>query len=188
MSSATTADAMDVKRRDAVVVAAARRGDVAAFEALVERHVDRGYRIASILLGASEAEAAIVDASLAAWRHLPRLRDGSEFGSWFDCILVSACKMRARGSDKARLPVSLGDRRQPQRPAAGGVDLEEALARLDQAFDQLDLTDRAVLVLHEVAGQTLTQIACAVHEPVGVVRVRLAESVAILIGALEAEP
>lgn len=188
MSSATTSDAMDAKRRDAVVVASARRGDVAAFEALVECHVDRGYRIASVLLGASEAEAAVVDASLAAWRHLPLLRDGSEFGPWFDSILVSACKMRARGSGAARLPVSRGDRRPPQRPTADGVDFEEALARLDEAFDRLDLTNRSVLVLHEVAGRTLAQIAGAVHEPVGVVRVRLAESMAILIAALEAEP
>ena len=191
MSSATTAEGMNARQRDAGLVASARRGDVAAFEALMDRHLDRGYRIASVLLGASEADAAVADAALAAWRQLPRLSDVGEFGAWFDAILVGACRMRVRGSDSARghvTPVTPGETSPAGSSAADGIGFEEAIARLDRAFDRLDATDRTVLVLHEVARDTPAQIAATVHEPVGVIRVRLAEAMSTLLRSLEAEP
>lgn len=185
MSSATVADPASGERVDARLVERARLGDAAAFDALVDRHLDRAYRIASALLGSLDAPVVVSDAFLAAWRELPRLRDAGTFAGWFDAILVGACRMRAR--PPVAPPVRNGaERARRGEPATDGLERERALVLLDEAFEQLDVVDRVVLVLHEVAAQGPAEIARAVHEPVGPVRVRIVEANAALLAALEA--
>lgn len=184
MSSTAVADPTSDERIDGRLVERARLGDLAAFEALIDRHVDRGYRIASALIGVPEADVAVADTFLAAWRQLPRLTEASEFAAWFDSILVGACRMRAR-------PPAASDATEPPTgehgvdDAADGLERDAALRLLDHAFERLDVVDRIVLVLHEVAGQTPADIARTIHEPVGAVRVRIAEASAALLRALE---
>lgn len=187
MSSTAVADPTSDERIDARLVERARLGDVAAFEALVDRHLDRGYRIASALIGVPEADVVVADTFLAAWRQLPRLTESSEFAAWFDSILVGDCRMRARPPAVATAARRLTGGHLAD-DAADGLEHEQALRLLDEAFEQLDVVDRIVLVLHEVAGQSPADIARTVHEPVGAVRVRIAEAAAALLRALEPRP
>jgi hypothetical protein len=67
---------VDEARAGRSLVDLARDGDAAAFESLVRTRMDAMYRLGLAILG-DEADAA--DAAqmtfVAAWRHLPRLRD-----------------------------------------------------------------------------------------------------------------
>lgn len=184
MSSATVGDSISGDRVDAALLALAQQGDIGAFEALVDRHLGRGYRIASALVGAPEAAAVVGDAFLAAWRQLPRFRATGGFGLWFDSILVGACRMRDRPAPAAAAALGTAPGRAAE-PEGEGLDRERALRLLDEAFDRLDVVDRTVLVLHELAGRSAAEIARTVHEPLGPVRVRIAESRAALLRALE---
>ena len=67
------------------------------FGALTERHLDGAYRLATVILGDSmEAEDAVHDAAIAAWRSWSSLRDPERFEAWFSRIVVNACRDRLR--------------------------------------------------------------------------------------------
>ena len=65
------------------LAARARSGDSAAFSALVDLHHRAARRVAAAALGNSpEAEEAVQDACLTAWRRIDRLEDPSAFRAW----------------------------------------------------------------------------------------------------------
>lgn len=68
-------------------------GDVEAFSRLVDRHYDRCARIAFRILGNREdAEEAIQDAFLRAYRALGAYEDQERFSAWLTRILVNQCR------------------------------------------------------------------------------------------------
>jgi RNA polymerase sigma-70 factor (ECF subfamily) len=78
---------------DAVIVARVLRGDVEAFRILVERYRDRYARYALHMLGNREdAQEALQDAFMRAYRSLARCEDPERFGAWLFRILVNRCR------------------------------------------------------------------------------------------------
>ena len=74
------------------------------FAALIDAGVDGAYRLATVILGnALDAEDAVADAALDAWRSRTKLRDLDRFDAWFGRILVNACRDRLRS--RRRHPV-----------------------------------------------------------------------------------
>ena len=75
---------------DGDLVKRAAAGDMAAFEALVEPRLNRTFRTASAILG-NEADAAdaVQEAFVAAWRHLPAIRDGAKFDAWLNKVILN---------------------------------------------------------------------------------------------------
>ena len=64
-------------------------------ERLTAARLTRAYRLAGIVLGdPSEAQDAVHEAALQAWRHWHELRDPARFDAWFDRILVNQCRDR----------------------------------------------------------------------------------------------
>lgn len=74
------------------LVRQAKRGDTAAFEALVQRYWAKAYRLAESLVGAQDAADVTVDAFARAWQGLPRFREQASFGTWLFRILVNCAK------------------------------------------------------------------------------------------------
>jgi RNA polymerase sigma-70 factor (ECF subfamily) len=98
---------------DAEIVQQVRAGDTAAFAMLVARYRDRLGRYAVHMLGNREdAEEAVQDAFVRAYRSLARCDDGARFGAWLFGILVNRCRTAGRRSGRrqrtfVRDPVSL---------------------------------------------------------------------------------
>lgn len=112
-------------------------GDAEAFSGLVDRHYDRCARIALRILGnAEDAEEAVQDAFVRAFKALGQYEEQERFSAWLTRILVNQCRTalarsRRRESffpdlDMASLqfaaPVAPDDARWPE--------LDGALARL----------------------------------------------------------
>jgi len=118
---------------DADLVDAARRGDRRAFERLLVPLLQPAYRVAFNMLGnRDEADDAVQQAALNAWRGVRRLRPGTPtLRPWFIAILVNECRSirRTRWWHVLRLPdlrsesVSLPDMDR-------GWDLRRAIDRL----------------------------------------------------------
>jgi hypothetical protein len=73
----------------------------AAFTRLADEHLDRAYRLArAILLDEPEAQDAVHDAFVQAWRKWDTLRDQTRFEPWFDRILVNTCRDRLRAPSR----------------------------------------------------------------------------------------
>ncbi|HPS77009.1 MAG TPA: sigma-70 family RNA polymerase sigma factor [Thermoanaerobaculaceae bacterium] len=97
----------------------ARAGDRGAFARLVELHWGRLVRFARSIVGEAEAEDAVQEALLVAWRKLAGLTDLASFGGWVGRITYRRCLRRAGrlrhllpldvASPPAVLPVSDGE-------------------------------------------------------------------------------
>lgn len=89
------------ERSDAALVRRVLGGETRAYADLVARYRDRLSRYAQHLLGNSaDAEEALQDAFVRAYRSLPRCDDPERFGAWLFQILVNRC--RTIGAQRAR--------------------------------------------------------------------------------------
>src|SRR5881398_659409 len=98
---------MGIDRVGTSDVEAVRRvlgGDTDAYATLVARYRDRLARYAVHMLGNREdAEEALQDAFVRAYRSLERCDDGARFGAWLYGILVNRCRTTgARAAKRAR--------------------------------------------------------------------------------------
>src|SRR3982751_3023601 len=72
-------------------------GDHAAFESLMRTYNGKLFRVArSILKDDGDAEDALQDAYLEAYRHLDEFRGGSELSTWLTRIVINQALMRLR--------------------------------------------------------------------------------------------
>jgi len=169
------------------LVVRAQGGEAAAFDALVDRDVDRCVAIAyRITRDHGMAEDAVQQALLMAWRELPRLRDPERYEVWLHRLLVNACFQELRRVRRWRdriVPLTL-DGAGPAADAIRSADDREAL---DRAFARLPADRRAIFVLHHQTGLPLAAVAEIVGLPVGTVKSRLHYSTEALRAALAAD-
>jgi RNA polymerase sigma-70 factor, ECF subfamily len=134
-------------------------GDQQAFMLLVEPLLPSAFRLAvGMLRSQSDAEDAVQEAVLKAWRHFGRFRRGADLKPWLFTIVANQCRdqRRSRWWSVIKSPDALDDlvdETSPSDPAT--LDLRQAVYRLphDQRFV---LVLRFYLDLsYEEVGQTL---------------------------------
>ncbi len=80
-----------------VLVAAARNGDVRAFEQLIERHRSACLKRATLMIrNRSAAEDEVQNAFWKAFQRLEQFRGEGSFGAWLSRIVENQCLMRIR--------------------------------------------------------------------------------------------
>jgi RNA polymerase sigma factor (sigma-70 family) len=167
------------------LVEQAMRGDEAAFDALIGRVGDRLHSIARrILRDPYLAEDATQRALLEAWQHLPRLKDPDRFEAWTYRLLVNACHAEARRERRHR-----GNLRLLESDSAVIPDSSTQIAarhQLDDAFRQLGVEHRTVVVLIHYVGLSHAEAAEVMGTPVGTVRSRLHYALRSMRAAVEA--
>jgi RNA polymerase sigma-70 factor (ECF subfamily) len=156
-------------------VSADRAADYAS-EARLKVH--DAYRLAGYILGdATEAQDAVQDALVKAWRNWSSLRDSDRFGPWFDRIVVNVCRDRLRRHRTLRM-VDLDE--------AFGVESDDAFAAMlagDEvaaAVARLSRDHRIVIALRFWRDLTLEQVAETLGLPLGTVKSRLHYALAAL--------
>jgi RNA polymerase sigma-70 factor, ECF subfamily len=171
---------------DVTLVVRAREGDVVAFSALAERHQAALYRVALRLLGnAADAEDALQEALLEAWRRLDRFRGDSAFRTWAYRIVTNRCLdlLRQRRAtvdlDAVTEPVA---RESPERAA----EADAGLAAVGAALRTLPADQRACFVLRELEGLGYTEIAEITGASETAVRGRIHRARTTLAGVLRA--
>lgn len=100
-----------VEASDAELVRRVRTGDIGAYGTLVARYRDRLGRYAIHMLGDREdAEEALQDSFVRAYRSLERCDDPARFGAWLYGILVNRCRTTgARAARRRRMFVRDAD-------------------------------------------------------------------------------
>src|SRR4051812_44279919 len=87
---------------DADVVRRVLEGDADAFRLVADRYYDRCLRLAThVLGGGADAEDAVQDAFLRAYRHLGSYQERDKFSAWLFRIVVNQCRTigaRKRGA------------------------------------------------------------------------------------------
>ncbi|MEU1015190.1 sigma-70 family RNA polymerase sigma factor [Streptomyces sp. NPDC005900] len=147
---------------DGLLAVRAGEGDEEAFEELVRRHAPPLLRLATRLLGSrTEAEDAVQESFVSAWRKLPEFRADARFGTWIHRIVTNRCLnvLRAR-----RPALDLAGVPEPQAPdhEASPVRVAEghaAVADLTRAMAGLSPEQRVCWVLRELNGLSYESIA-----------------------------
>ena len=89
--------------QDLVLVHACNSGDAAAFEELVKRYDSKLFRIAQhITHNREDAQDAVQDAFLKAFRKLTQFRENSQFSTWLIRITVNESLMKLRKQRSGR--------------------------------------------------------------------------------------
>lgn len=174
---------------DDLLAVQAAEGDEDAFAVLVQRHAPPLLRLATRLLGtAAEAEDAVQDAFISAWRRLPEFQGRAAFATWIYRIVTNRCLNVLR----ARRPVAPLE-------AAGDVaaaehttspvritEARDAVRELREALDLLSPEQRACWVLRELDGRPYEFIAETVGISQDAVRARVFRARRCLTQALGA--
>ena len=160
---------------DLTLVVRAQEGDVRAFETLVRRYQRRFYRLAMRLLGhRSDAEEAVQEAFVAAWRALPGFRGEAAFSSWMYRIVTNRCLQLLR----TRRPVTTLDEL-PDQPNPEGTspehlaETQDRATALQRALLDLPTDQRTCWILRELHGLGYEDIATIVAASPDAVRGRL---------------
>ena len=128
---------------EASLIESARAGDEAAFDALIGPLVEPAYKLAAVMLrNGTEAEDAVQEACLKAWRKLDQLHADSSLRPWFLTIVANHCRTLRRTAwwSLVRVP---SVERQVDFP---GEDVDSDLD-LNRALGKLSVTDRTALFL-----------------------------------------
>lgn len=153
---------------DAALVRAAAVGDMAAFQALYNRHLGRVHGVILRLVGGNHgrAEDLTQEAFVRAWKALPSYRFESAFGTWLYRLATNTALMELRSRrsqpamDSGDAWDSVGDIDSAGHVTALSVDLERVVATLPPRA-------RAVLILHDVEGWKHEEIATELDMAVG---------------------
>ncbi len=150
------------------LVLAAQRGQREAFSELVRMHERRAYAVArAIVANHEDAEDAVQDGFLHAYRALERFLPDQAFGAWLHRIVANAAldiTRRRKVRDADELPETVAS---PFRDPAEGSELR---SRLTAALDKLPARQRAVIVLHDVEGFKHSEIGKILSIPEGTAR------------------
>src|SRR5437879_8660726 len=176
-ATAAVADDRELVRR-------AQAEDQEAFEELVRRHQHRVFAVASgILRRREDGEAIGQQVFVQAYFSLKRFDQRAAFSTWLYKITVNECwdllrKKKVRpllyesdlSEEQARQVITSGEKENP------GPDIREkieARERVDRLLEGLDERDRLMLILKEVEGFSIEEIAAVLNLNGNTMKVRL---------------
>ncbi len=184
MKSTNNVRAID---RDAELLQALRRRDSTAAERLIACFGDRAYRLAIGITGDQpDAEEAVQDAFWNVVRKIDTFRGESSLGSWIYRITANAAYHKRRGRAHRRDEISL-DEVLPRFHEEGGhaeriedwsgevndpAAQSELRSALTSALDELPDHYRAVIILHDVEGLPMADVADSLGVTIGAAKTR----------------
>ena len=157
--------------------------DRTEFVERVEGCQARLYRVALAALGSADAEDAVQEALIAAWRALGSLRDERLFETWLMRILINRCRGELRARARRATPV-------PDEALRAGMPRgvpEPPDPGLYRALAQLDVKYRLPLMLSCAEGYSTDEIAAMLRLPGGAVKWRIHQGRVKLRELLEKE-
>lgn len=135
---------------DGELVRRVAAGDTEAFSGLVARHRARALRYAVAMLGdRADAEEALQDAFVRAYRGIGSCREPDRFGAWFLRILVNRCRTRAAARRRGAA-LFVRDDLAVERAAARPDGDPEWREEIQRALARLDALQREAFLLKHV--------------------------------------
>ena len=158
---------------DAELLAAHRAGDRHAFGELVARYRNRMWGIAVRTLHHPEDAADVVqEALVAAYRRAGTYRGEASVRTWLHRILLNACIDRIR-RERRHHALPLPEAEPPDRRPDVAIDVVTRMSVVE-ALAELPAHQRVAVVLVDVQGWALDEVAEVLEVPVGTVKSRCA--------------
>jgi RNA polymerase sigma-70 factor, ECF subfamily len=153
-----------------------RRGDGAAFEALVRAAQHRIYGVAfRMLRNRAEAEEVAQDVFLRVYRSIAEFRGEARLSTWLYGVAARLCLNRLARADRRGRVASddLADVADAGVDPIGSLESAELTRALEVAIGELPEERRIVVVLRDIQGLAYEEIAAALGIELGTVRSRL---------------
>jgi RNA polymerase sigma-70 factor (ECF subfamily) len=177
---------------DQELVAGVLAGKTALFTGLVARHTGQIYGLALRLLGNSEeAEDVVQETFLRAYAHLNTFRSAASFATWLYRITLNVSRDQLRRRQVRERTVAFSRVNQLWADERYSVDPERVVLALEnrqlieEALKRLPANYRATLLLHEVDGLKLTEVATLMDAPLPTVKSRLQRARMALVTLLD---
>src|SRR5881296_3879708 len=169
---------------DRELVRRAQRGDKQAFEELIRRHQHRVFAVAGgIIRRREDVEDIAQQVFVKAYFSLKRFDQRAAFSTWLYKITVNECwdllrKKKVRplvyesdlSEEQARQVITSGEKENQGQDASEKMEARE---RVEQLLEGLDERDRLMLILKEVEGYSIEEIAEVLNLNGNTVKVRL---------------
>ncbi len=160
-------------------------GDRDAFGELVRRHRDRLWRVALRTLGdPDDAADAVQDALVSAFRAGSSYRGEAAVTTWLHRIVVNSCLDLARRRT-SRPTTPLADSPALAMPAADALGARETSTEILAALRDLPIEQAAAVVLVDVEGYPVADVAEMLEVPTGTVKSRCARGRSRLAARLQ---
>jgi RNA polymerase sigma-70 factor (ECF subfamily) len=168
-------------------------------DSVVSRCLPMFYKRAFRFLGnATDAEDAVQDALLSAYKHLGEFRGQAQLSTWLTTIVTNAARMqlrRRRGSylsldeEQGEDGLTFSERLADSKPSPEEVcSTAEARDRLVEGAKQLSPRLRKAFQLRDIDGLTTKEAALVLGVPQGTVKAQLARARAKLAGLIRVQP
>jgi RNA polymerase sigma-70 factor, ECF subfamily len=168
-------------------------------DCVVSRYLPMFYKRAFRFLGnATDAEDAVQDALLSAYKHLGQFRGQAQLSTWLTTIVTNAARMqlrRRRGNylsldeEQGEDGFTFSERLPDSRPNPEEVcSTAEARDRLVEGVKQLSPKLRQAFQLREIDGLSTKEAALVLGVPEGTVKAQLARARAKLAGVIRLKP
>lgn len=176
---------------EAQLITDSQRGDVRAFNLLVERYQVRLYNLCYRMLNDPDAAADVTqDAFVSAFRNIKRYRGGS-FAAWIMRIATNGCydqlRIRQRrpttsidaliADDEDRAPRQFHDPAESPDERSLRNELADEIQR---GLDSIDADQRLAVIMSDIQGMSYDEISAATGWPLGTVKSRLSRGRAAL--------
>jgi RNA polymerase sigma-70 factor (ECF subfamily) len=168
---------------DRALVERSQRGDLAAFETLVEKYRQRVWRLAfNVLRDREDAWDVAQEAFVRAWQALEKFKGQSAFYTWLFRITMNAAsdRLRQRGArgrafgteriSDEEMERTMADTETPPDEQAASSERRE---RIMKALDALPEHHRTIIMLGDLEGLSYREIADVLDIPMGTVMSRL---------------
>jgi RNA polymerase sigma-70 factor (ECF subfamily) len=166
---------------------------------VVARYLPMFYKRAFRFLGnATDAEDAVQDALLSAYKHLGQFRGKAQLSTWLTTIVTNAARMQLRRRRSSYLSLdeeqgedslTFSERLPDSKPSPEEVcSTKEARDRLVEGVKQLSPKLRQAFQLRDIDGLTTKDAALVLGVPRGTVKAQLARARAKLAGIMCAKP
>lgn len=159
---------------DAELARDATNGDTRAFSRLADRHAPAAIRFATRMLGNREdAEEAVQEALLRAYRALPGYDERVQFRTWLFAILANRCRT-AYASRRRRQRWVRDDPMAVEAASVSGT-AEDAMLRVElfRALDRLGLDQREAFLLKHVEQLEYTEMAAITGVTISALKMRV---------------
>jgi RNA polymerase sigma-70 factor (ECF subfamily) len=169
-------------------VSACQRGDVNAFQPLVEKYQKKMLNLAYRMTGDYEEACEIAqEAFLSAYRAITKFRGEARFATWLYGITINHARNRMKQMEsRSRYEVaSLDDPVETENgrlshdppsdeaPIVQQLEKKEIQTRVQQCINSLDAEHREVLILRDIQGFSYEEIRDILKIPDGTVKSRL---------------
>lgn len=185
--SADPLSTLPASRDEEELLARLRAGEDEAFEELVRTYGGRMLAATRRILGSEEeAQDAVQEAFLSAYKALDSFQGQSKVGTWIHRIAINAALMRARKLSRTKessieelLPAFSEAGHFVETPAAWGeaVDApllrEEAQAKVRAKIDELPDNYRIALLLRDIEGLSNDELASSLGVTVNAAKIRV---------------